>query len=594
MCGLFGLIAESTLSITQQNQLINAISFRGPDEQALLDLTPAGGPLLGHTRLSIIGDDSAAQPMWSRNGRFCLTFNGEIYNFEKLSEEFGIDSAGSDTRLLVELWSQIGAHAIALLRGQWAFAVWDTEVKECYLVTDEFGILPLYLHIQADSVCWASSARVFKAAKLNLAPDRDSINEYLRLRYAVSPNTFFENVTKLKPGSLVTISTDRQVSIHNWNQPGLVFPSARPPKSLDLAREIQKSVESSLRSDQEVGIFLSGGVDSALIASIASSKSVKPVKAYTAFWLREDLDSELENARETCRALNVEITPVVVTAESWWKALIAGAEFRESPAAEIADPVVYLLSERARKDVKVVLSGEGADELFFGYPKYAVEALIAKPTTKAIVTLALQVISKVKPQSTRLARLRFAIQDKSKLQRWDDYFSNLPTIGSTQSQSPLNSEVSDVRGMQLHDLEGYLPNALLERADRNGMAHALEVRPSMLSAELKKQSLSLNPKAQTRLLSTKIGYRKAAKLLVGRKIAFRKSRGFPIPLSSWIKTELAEKFRSTLSSRSVLLDEIVPIDNRSLVLDEHISGKRDHSLLLFTWVSLIIWETEWT
>jgi len=591
VCGLFG--AFDSRKITTSSEMLNAIAFRGPDGNGLCDLTNNGGPLLGHTRLAVIGGTSAEQPMWSKDGRYLITFNGEIYNFEQLAHDFEIDHEGSDTRLLVELWGKINSRSIPLLRGQFAFAIWDSVREVATLITDAFGILPLYIHQQPSSVYWASSARVFRAGNLPLTLNDSSIDQLLDLRFVSPPNTVFEEVTKLQPGAIVEIKENRDVSIDSWI--GLI------PKSLgahsigenEFEHTIRRVVTRSLRADQKVGIFLSGGVDSAVIASLASEHSGEPVKAFTATWSVGNQDSELSAAQDTAKELNIEIVPVEIDPHNWWRGFSQSIQFRESPPAEIADPVMFLLSERASKDVKVVLSGEGVDELFYGYPKFAIENLLSKPVPRIFIRGAINIFSIGNPRSARLSRLKFALNSGTKQKRFEAYFSTAPVAEPRKVRGAPKDRKGDLRGLRDHDLQGYLPQVLLERADRMGMANALEIRPAMLDLDMLKLAKALDPKTQTKLMDTKIGFRRAASEFVGNEIASRKSRGFPIPLSSWIKNELSDLFQQTLQSENTILNSHVSREARIGYLTDHIAGRRDHTLLIFTWASFILWEEFW-
>jgi asparagine synthase (glutamine-hydrolysing) len=594
MCGLFGALDSKTISSELSSKMLESIAFRGPDGNGICDLTTPGGPLLGHTRLAVIGGGSAAQPMWSKNGRYCLTFNGEIYNFEQLAKDFEIDHEGSDTRLLVELWGKVNSKSLPLLRGQFAFAIWDDLQKNATLVTDHFGILPLYIHEQPGSVYWASSARVFRAANLPLTLCSDTVSQLMNLRFVSAPKSVFREVSKLSPGALVEISSNRDINVKSWNN-AIVNTLVAPSNGThELTKTIRSVVSQSLRSDQEVGIFLSGGVDSAVIATLASEQSDKPVKAFTATWHASGQDSELSAAQKTSEALNIEIVPVEIDSSNWWRAFNQSIEFRESPTSEIADPVMFLLSERAAKDVKVVLSGEGVDELFYGYPKFAIENLLSKPFLGALVRVAITILSVGNSKSARLSRLKRAINAKSKSERWDAYFSTTPVAAATHIKSNKEGSEGDLSGLRDHDLQGYLPEVLLERADRMGMANALEIRPAMLNLDLLALAQTLPPQKQTRFMKTKVEFRNAASEFVGSEIAMRKSRGFPIPLAHWIKTELSSVFHDTLQSEGTSLNSHVSKATRITYLNEHLTGRRDHSLLIFTWASFILWEEFWT
>jgi asparagine synthase (glutamine-hydrolysing) len=594
MCGLFGAIDSKPITPELSSKMLQAIAFRGPDGNGFCDLSEKDGPILGHTRLAIIGGESAAQPMWSKDGRFCLTFNGEIYNFEDLAKEFGINHEGSDTRLLVELWGRIKAKSIPMLRGQFAFSIWDDLEKVVTLVTDYFGVLPLYIHEQEDSVYWASSARVFRAANLPLTVAKSSVSDLLHFRFVPSPRSVFKEVSKLRPGSVVEISANREISFGSWSNSIVSSELLELADTSRLTKAIRVAVRQSLKADQEVGIFLSGGVDSAVIAHLAAEHSEKPVKAFTASWHANDQNSELTAAQKTAEALNIEIIPVEIDAKEWWRAFNQSIEFRESPTTEIADPVMFLLSERASKQVKVVLSGEGVDELFYGYPKFAVENMLSNRFSRALVRLAISVFATVNSKSARLSRLKTAISFNSKLARWNAYFANSTFSQSAGAKNRVRGSEGDIRGLRDHDLRGYLPHVLLERADRMGMANGLEIRPSMLSLDLLELAEMLPTQNQTKFMKTKIAFRCSASEFVGKEIAWRKSRGFPIPLAYWIKNELAADFESTLKSSQTLLNEYVSPTTRLNYLDAHLKGRKDHSLLLFTWASFILWEEFWT
>ena len=596
MCGQFGILNLEGIALPPIESLLESIKFRGPDGKDYLDLSSDQGPVLGHTRLSIIGGESASQPMWSDDGRFCLTFNGEIYNFEALAAFFKIDHRGSDTRLLVELWSQLGSHSIPLLRGQFSFCIWDKEKKQTYLVTDAFGILPMYIYSDHRLISWSSSARLFSALGLNLQKDKHATEEFLKLRFRFAPNTFFTNLEKLPPASLVTINHDGKVGRESWTSFNHKSRVHTKVSSKELNNLLQTVINRSLRSDQEVGIFLSGGVDSALIAAISASQINRPTKAFTAHWGVESSKSELREAQETCRDLHIDLIDIEVSPKKWWDAFVESSRYREAPNSEIADPVIYLLSQSASKHVKVALSGEGADELFLGYPKYRVEKVLESIWARPAITFALKLFAALFRRNAKLSRLNEAVSCKNSEDRWDGYFATPDVFktGTSDSDSKERKPRSgDVRGLQSRDFAGYLPYALLERADRMGMANGLEVRPSMLDLDLLKAAKHISVNKQTGLFKSKHSYRKAASLILGKDIAFRRSKGFPIPLDLWIRDDLRLEFEATLSSQETALNSFVPEESRLDILKEHLSGKRNHALLLFTWVSFIIWEKQW-
>jgi asparagine synthase (glutamine-hydrolysing) len=596
MCGQFGILNLDEISLPPIESLLESIKFRGPDGNDFLDLSSDHGPVLGHTRLSIIGGRSAAQPMWSDDGRFCLTFNGEIYNFEDLASFFKIDHRGSDTRLLVELWGQLGSRSIALLRGQFSFCIWDKEKKETFLVTDAFGILPMYLYNDARLISWSSSARLFSALGLSLKRDTQATEQFLKLRFRFAPNTFFTNVEKLPPASLVSISQEGNVHRETWGSWGSESSFSTRVLSKDLLNNLQTVISRSLRSDQEVGIFLSGGVDSALIAAISASQINRPTKAFTAHWGAKSAKSELREAQDTCKVLNIDLIDVEVSPKDWWAAQLESSKYREAPNSEIADPVIYLLSQIASEHVKVVLSGEGADELFLGYQKYRVERALEKPWLGFAIGLALQLTTALFRKNAKLNRLNEAVSYQDKKDRWDGYFATpraFETSLNDQDSKPKKSRSADVRGLQQRDFAGYLPYALLERADRMGMANGLEVRPSMLDPDLLKIANQISVSKLTGLFKSKDSYRRAASLILGKDIAFRRSKGFPIPLDLWIRDELRLEFESTLATAETELNSFVPLETRIDIFNEHLSGKRNHALLIFTWVSFIIWEKQW-
>ncbi len=590
MCGVCGVWApnsgsEECVRITAAMR--DLLSHRGPDDSNQIDW-PEKGLSLGHTRLSIIDVSASSQPMTCCCTRFTLSFNGEIFNYIELRKDldYSFQTAG-DTETLLALLKLEGVNALNKVRGQFSFALWDNQSQKLMLAVDAMGVLPMYVSSNLDRVAFSSSARSIASALACSELDQTALKDLLNKRTVSAPHTPYKGIRRIGPGEIWTF-TSETIERNRWST--VLEPDISDRvKKLQLNELLDQAAQRAVTSDVEIGVFLSGGLDSALVAALAKKKLSYRLKAYTAVWPVGDEFSESVAATRTAQILNLEHTFVEVTPRIWWDSLVLGTKHRDAPMGEPADPVFYALAQRASQDVKVVMTGEGADELFGCYPKYRAELLANFSIVRRFARFVGAQNFVTIP--TKFKRLFSAIQIENPVDRWGQYFSTNWKFQGKESRKSmnLNGNVSGLNGLRIWDLEQWLPSALLDRADKMAMAHSLEVRPIFLDRDVVQFALSVNARRMISIFGTKRLLRRSARKILPRQLTHARKRGFPLPLSAWIRQELGPEFREVLSRQAEELDKYVTAQQRLDLLEEHLSCRGDNALKLFTLTSILLW-----
>ena len=594
MCGICGVWSPSGQNpSTLTKSLMSEIEHRGPDGSGIIDFQRSNLSL-GHVRLSIIDLAGSPQPMTSANKRFTIVFNGEIYNYEELKT--GLDypfQTHGDTETILALWEKEGSDCLAKLRGQFSFAIWDSESEVLSFATDAFGILPIFVYDNGKTLAFSSSANSLASQFPEIIKASEKIKTLLTTRAVVAPQTAYTGVRRLPPGSLWTYGkeTKKESFWHqSWNDIPAGDSISQDEKVTKIVQLLNLAADRAITSDVEIGVFLSGGVDSALIAKLAQDRLPYQMNAYTAFWPDEKKSSELDQASITARELGLKHHQIAISADDWWDGFIESSKFREGPHAEAADVVFYLLAERAKQDVKVVLTGEGADELFGGYPKNRLEQFASLKLVNELASILLPM--GIGGRGEKLGRIMYALSERSAAVRWSRYFSTYwqSDFGLEPDTLP-DSELYDpgLRGMRVFDFTQWLAPLLLDRADQMAMAHGLEVRPMLLSCELANFAFTLNESDLHSGGQTKPLLRKAAQLILPSDLSSSPKRGFPIPISEWFAGPLFDKVEHMLEISNPALDSVVPIETRLRLLQEEKKHPNRNSKKLFTLVSVINW-----
>jgi asparagine synthase (glutamine-hydrolysing) len=561
MSGIAGCLALAGGTRPDADWVLRAVrrmAHRGPDDEYVI----SDGPVtLGARRLAVI-DPSAAgrQPMRSADGRYVIVYNGEIYNYAELAQRLQARGValrgGSDTELLLESYAAEGREALRKLRGMFAFAIWDAQTGELFCARDPFGIKPFYYAL-------AEGGRQFRFAserKALLGPgevsviDPDALRRYLSFQYVPAPSTMTPPVICLPPGCSLSVRLGAPLERPSryWRPMLRSARSPAPDSPERVLAALRGSVAAHLRSDVPVGAFLSGGVDSAAICAIAAE--TKPgMLTFTAGFARSGY-SEIEEAQETAAALGLRNIPYVVTSQEFAARLPQIIWHLDDPMADAAAVGLWFVAREARRHVKVVLSGEGADELFGGYGVYYQPGVVRAATKLGPGRSLAQAMADRIPSGQKgkglLERIAtplrsryignaniFAGAEIDVLTRYGGgtvYDVTAPIFDQAEAAG-----LDDVATMQLVDINTWLPGDILVKADRGSMAHGLELRTPFLDREVMTVASRLARAEKTAAGTTKFALREAVGSLLPQESAERRKLGFPVPIGHWFRGELS-------------------------------------------------------
>ncbi|HEV8700065.1 MAG TPA: asparagine synthase (glutamine-hydrolyzing) [Candidatus Polarisedimenticolia bacterium] len=551
MCGIAGVVWSDPHRPADGDlleRMCARIHHRGPDDSGTLVHGPAA---LGVKRLSIIDVAGGHQPIWNEDRTRAIVFNGEIYNYRELRP--GLVARGhrftteSDTEVILHLYEEEGAACVERLRGMFAFAIYDRETRSILLARDQVGIKPLYYIVEPDRLLFASEVKALLAAGIDRAIDPLALDLFLCYRYIPGERTIFSTVHKLPPGHVAhyrggSLETRRYWRLEIDGGVQVSDPAEATHRLLD------QSVRLHLRSDVPVGAFLSGGIDSsALVALMMRYRPQgEPVRTFSVGF-EDPKFQEFEYSREVARALGTEHTELLLTDDDYAAALDDFIWFVDQPMADPASLPVMLLSRKAKESVTVVLSGEGGDEVFLGYSQYAraLQALESRGQEAAIDAF---IAGSRYFGAVNRTLLRGDLQED--LRKHDPLRRIRDALGATEGTL--------LRRMLRADLETWMPDNLLVKADTMSMAASIETRVPYLDIDLVGFTLALPDRVQTprtarslfhrpRLL-TKPLLRAIAKGLVPRRILGREKVGFPVPFARILAGPLRGRAEETFAS----------------------------------------------
>lgn len=547
MCGIAGFISPARADAAALAPMLARIAHRGPDGQGTFVEGPAA---LGHCRLAIIDLQGGAQPLYSEDKNFVVVFNGEIYNYRELTAELTAlghtFTTRTDTEVLLHGWEQWGRELLPRLRGMFAFALWDRRAQVLFCARDMFGIKPFYYCRCADgTLLFASEIKAFLdhpsfEKQLNTA----QLPLYLSCQYSPGRDTFFAGVQKLLPGHFLEFS-EGIVRTTRWVQPAFL-PGDTPPAPDELEAVLRQSAEAHKIADVEVAGFLSGGVDSAYLTALA-----RPARTYTISYAEPKYDESFP-ARALARNLGLRNRVRCISPGEFWDAVPAVQYHMDEPMADAAAVALYFLNREAARDVKVVLSGEGADELFGGYNIYrdpftarwynrlppwlrgglgaAASLLPPGPGVNFLVRRGLSLEERYFGPTALLT-------EREKRRLLPGYEGDGDPVCLTESNWDMTEGQDPVTRMQQVDLQLWLAGDILLKADKMSMAHSLELRVPYLDKEVFALAAALPAAAKANARMTKIALRQAAARTLPPAAAARKKLGFPVPVRDWLRQE---------------------------------------------------------
>jgi asparagine synthase (glutamine-hydrolysing) len=607
VCGIAGIASRSGAVDPERLRAMSAtLVHRGPDSDGVLVDGPVG---LAARRLSIIDLETGDQPIANEDGTVHVVQNGEIYNYRELRA--GLERAGhrfrtqSDTEVLVHLYEEHGEAFAERLRGMFAVAVWDTGRQRIVLARDPFGIKPLYYRIDGEGLAFASELRAFPRGEV----DHDALEAFLAFNSIPAPYSIFREVRKLPPGSLL-VWENGEARIARFSRPAPApADDLRRDAESELAEELRARLRDSVRAhliaDVPVGVLLSGGVDSAVLAALAAQESAEPVHTFSIGFEERSFD-ELEDARSVATMYATRHEELVLRPDA---ALLlpALADAFDEPFADSSALPTYLVSELAASHVKVALSGEGGDELFGGYYTYAADLLA--PRVGRLAAIARPLVERL-PSSNRKASFDYkakrfvrgaALPPLERHHSWKEIFSpdlRAELMGRQTEFDPvdlLRERYAETEGaeplarLQDVDLGLYLVDDLLVKTDRASMAHSLEARVPYLDPVVAGLAQTLRTTLKVSGLRKKRLLRKAATPLLPRRIVYGRKRGFSIPAAAWLRGELEPFARDVLSAETLRRQGYFRPEVVERVLDRHVAGEEDLSRQLWGLLALTLW-----
>ncbi|MDO5511187.1 asparagine synthase (glutamine-hydrolyzing) [Corynebacterium sp.] len=618
MCGFLGLLTargEAAGFVDSVTRALPCMRHRGPDDAGTWHDDDV---VFGFNRLSIVDLEHSHQPLvWGPQDnpeRYALIFNGEIYNYIELREE--LSAAGhqfhteGDSETIVVGFHHWGEDVVEHLRGMFAFAVWDTQEKVLFVARDQFGIKPLFYATTAAGTVFSSE----KKSILEMAPelglgldlDRRAIEHYVDLQYVPEPESLHTEIRRLESGCTATLRPGGTVEAKRYFRPRFEVTPVPKGSEQDLfdriARALEDSVEKHMRADVTVGSFLSGGIDSTAIATLAKRHNPN-LLTFTTGFEREGY-SEVDVAAESAAAIGVEHIVKVVSPEEYADAIPKIMWYLDDPVADPSLVPLFFVAQEARKHVKVVLSGEGADELFGGYTIYKEPlSLAAFEKVPTPLRRGLGRLSRILPDGMKGKSLL----DRGSMTMEERYYGNARSFNFEQMQrvlpwakeewdhkevtAPIYAEsrhMDPVARMQHLDLFTWMRGDILVKADKINMANSLELRVPFLDKEVFKVAQTIPHDLKIAGGTTKYALRKAMEQIVPPHVLHRKKLGFPVPMRHWLAgDELFGWAQDTITQSQT--DDI--FDRKAVLemLKEHRDGISDHSRRLWTVLAFMVW-----
>jgi asparagine synthase (glutamine-hydrolysing) len=603
MCGIYGIVSSSAPLAHPEviASMSHALRHRGPDGSAQFTSAAA---IIGTERLRIIDlHERADQPFASPDDEVWLQCNGEIYNSAAIRARYPgyAYRSHSDVETILPLYLDRGTGAVAELDGMFGLAIRDSRDKSLLLARDRAGEKPLFYARIGGEVVFASELQcVLQHPGVSRELDPIALGDYLRYGYVLEPRTMFQSVRRVPAGAWMRFTAEGEETVHYWRPESFAI-EPRDPRSavLETRRLIETAVTKQVMSDVPVGVFISGGMDSSILAALASRAiGVDKVHTFSAQFTEASYD-ESADARQIAEQMRTRHVPVLADEETLLEALYAVSHGVAEPIADPAILPTYLLAREARKHVKVILSGEGADELFGGYPTYVGHKIAPKyaalpsPLRRAVGAAVRRLPSSGKKVTLEFLLKRFISgAEKPWSERHLSWFgTGLPVAaGAGGADGAPPGDV--VAAAMLLDYTTYLRDNLLVKVDRATMLSSVEARAPYLDRDVTKFALSLPPDLRVRRLTTKWVLKKAAEAWLPREVIYRKKRGLSVPIASWINGGLRSEVDRLLAPKRL---EASGLDPRIVgeLLREHRDGTANHAKPLWAIVMLQYWMNNW-
>jgi asparagine synthase (glutamine-hydrolysing) len=624
MCGICGIVSLSGRQVIEESVLLcmtQAMKHRGPDEQGIYHQKYVG---LGSRRLSIIDLAGGRQPIANEDESMWIVFNGEIYNYRELrtylEKKQHIFRTQTDTEVILHLYEELGLESIQHLNGIFAFAIWDENRQELTLARDRMGVKPLYYTELADQLIFGSELKVLLTHPAVCREiDLISLNEYLAFEYVPTPRTVLRHIYRLEPGHILRYNNQGLSKQAYWHI-SLARSESRPPVHWRdyagaLQETLKKSVQQELVSDVPVGVFLSGGIDSSAIAALMVELYAGKVDSF-AIGFEEPSFDESNYARLVANHLGTRHNELMLTSKMVAEMVPAVTDFLDEPFGDSSLIPTYFLSLFARGYVKVVLGGDGGDELFAGYPTLVAHRMIEyyerivpwkirsylAPKLLDMVPVSFNNISfdfKLRrflagrgvPLQVRHQRWLGSFMDDEKELLLQDWLK--PVLRDTYAPSYHHARESDARlplnQILYNDMKLYLEGDILYKVDRASMASSLEVRVPFLNREVVDFATALPIELKLRGITTKYLLKKSMASKLPQAVIKRPKKGFNMPVAHWINYEWRDLVLDMMSEKRIKRQGLFNYDYVKHLLDEHFARRRDNRKMLWTLLMFQMW-----
>jgi asparagine synthase (glutamine-hydrolysing) len=621
MCGICGkMFFDNTERVTPEviRKMANAIKHRGPDDEGTYIAKNVG---LGHTRLSIIDLNTGKQPISNEDETVWVVFNGEIYNYRELRRDLlsrgHVFKTATDTEVLVHLYEEYKEDFVTKLRGMFAFAIWDNKLRKLMLARDRVGIKPLYYCVSEKALVFASEIKAILNDS-DVPKDIDYSGLYTALAFYYMPGvgTLLKNIKKLSPGHCLVVEKGKVTTKEYWD---LIFPQTPTNFGLkdathQLTELLQQTVLDHMISDVPVGFLLSGGIDSTALLSFAVEQTQKQIRTFTIGFESKDIVDERPYARLAAANFGAKHYEMTITPNDFWNFIPQYVWHMEEPVCEPPAVALYYVSKLAKDHVKVLLSGEGGDEAFAGYPNYRnivwlerLKEILGKLNGPA--SMYLSKLTKYAPfrKYDRYARLLNMPLEEYYYSRashpftyFNLYFQTNP-VGGHAKQMRRNNDPSFIldgfanngsagrlNQMLYADTKTWLPDDLLVKADKMTMANSLELRVPFLDHKVLEFAASLPENYKLRGFITKYILKRAFEGKVPVEILQRKKTGFPVPYEKWLRNELRKNVREILLDKEASLKSYVKPENVENILEVN-SDSGLYTKEIFMLLTLELW-----
>ncbi|MCK5510354.1 asparagine synthase (glutamine-hydrolyzing) [Candidatus Parcubacteria bacterium] len=613
MCGIAGKLNFKNQSVDKTDilSMINEIKHRGPDDKGIYINNNIG---LGHRRLSVIDlSKNGQQPMADESKRFWITYNGEIYNFLELKKNLLKDGikfkSNTDTEVILYLYKKHGFACLKLLRGMFAFAIWDNEKKELFLARDRVGKKPLKYYLDDNVLIFSSELKaILKNKEVKKEIDWQAIDEFLTFKYVPAPRTGFKNIYKLLPAYYMTVKANGEKIIKQyWD---LDFEKKLELSENDwqkkITEKLQKSVQARLISDVPLGVHLSGGIDSSLIVALMDEARARPIKTFS-IGFKEKKYNELNYARLVAKKYNTDHQEFIIEPKAM--EILPKLSFHyEEPYADASMLPSWYLSEMTKKHVTVALSGDGGDEVFAGYNRYLSAQLYFKLKKLPFKKLSANfnyLVYKATGNDIFYKASRQLGANYNSLACF--YLSVIQYFSKKEkkqlSEKFLNSKINNSYTQKINNynwldqllyisVKTHLPDDLLVKTDIASMAHGLEIRSPFLDQSLMELSAKMPANLKINGYSKKYILKKIAEKYIPRECVYRPKQGFSVPLDYWFRDELNNYLEENILNKNFLDFGF----NKNFILKllhNHKSGKDRNENQLFTLLMLSLWIRRW-